>query len=161
MSGYVKLFESILDSTIWQESKETRLVWITMLAMKNLEQVVEASVPGLAKRAGVSIEECEEAIRRLSSEDVYSRTQANGGRRIEKVDGGWRVLNGEYYRVKLSGEGRREYQAKWQAEYRRRKKAGKGPGSREQLYVKMVEEGKESPSQADAGDNSKKPPLAV
>lgn len=31
MNGYTKLFNSILDSTIWGESDETRLVWITLL----------------------------------------------------------------------------------------------------------------------------------
>ena len=112
-----------MDSTVWQENKETRLVWITMLAMKNRWHVVEASVPGLAKRAGVTVEECEEALRRLSAPDPYSRTKDHEGRRIKAVEGGWEILNGEPYRLKMSVEERREYKRLKQAEYRARKKA--------------------------------------
>ena len=49
MTGYTKLFGSIVDSTIWRESKETKIVWITMLAKANKEGIVEASLPGLGK----------------------------------------------------------------------------------------------------------------
>lgn len=122
MSGYTKLFTTILDSTIWQESKETRLVWITMLAMKDKQQIVQASVPGLAKRAGVEVTECEVALARLKAPDPYSRTKAHEGRRVEEVEGGWLILNGAKYRELMSREDRREYQRVKQAEYRRRKK---------------------------------------
>jgi hypothetical protein len=125
MAGYTKLFGSILDSTVWQESKECRLVWITMLAMKNRAQIVEASVPGLAKRAGVTIEECEAALVRLLSPDAYSRTKDHDGRRIEVVDGGWFVLNGAKYREKMSVEELRAYKAAKAREYRARDKSKK------------------------------------
>ena len=122
MSGYTKLFHSILDSTIWQEDKETRLVFITMLAMKNRQQVVEASMPGLARRAGVSLEECEKALAVLKAPDVHSRSKEYEGRRIEEVEGGWKVLNGEKYRDMMSREERRAYKARKQQEYRDKKK---------------------------------------
>ena len=122
MAGYTKLFSSILDSTVWQESKETRIVWITMLVMKDRRQVVEASVPGLAKRAGVTIDEAEMALERLRTPDPYSRTQEHEGRRIENVDGGWLILNGERYRDKMSADEVRAYKAAKQKEYRKRKK---------------------------------------
>jgi hypothetical protein len=122
MSGYTKLFSSILDSTVWQESKETRLVWVTLLAMKNRYQIVEASVPGLAKRAGVSLEECEDALKRLREPDPYSRTKQHEGRRIEPVEGGWLIINGERYRDCMSEEERRASKAKWQRNWRAKKK---------------------------------------
>jgi len=122
MSGYTKLFSSILDSTVWQESKETRLVWVTMLVMKNRAQIVEASVPGLAKRAGVSVAEAETALERLRSPDPYSRTQEHGGRRIQDVDGGWMILNGHKYRDRMNSDELREYKRRWQSEYRKRRK---------------------------------------
>jgi hypothetical protein len=122
VSGYAKLFSSILDSTVWQENKETRLVWVTMLAMKDRRQIVEASVPGLAKRAGVDLKECEDALNRLKSPDPYSRSKENEGRRIKDVDGGWLILNGEKYRDAMSAEVRRAYKAKKQKEYRDRAK---------------------------------------
>lgn len=122
MDTYVKVFQSILDSTIWQEDLATKVVWITVLAMKDRNGYVGASVPGLARRAGVSLEECEAALAKFKAPDAYSRTRDFEGRRIEEVPGGWRVLNHTFYRNKLSPEDRREYQRVKQAEYRKRRK---------------------------------------
>ena len=102
MSSYVKLFSSILDSTVWDTSPETRVVWITLLAMADRDGVVEAAVPGLAKRAGVTLEQCEAALARFAAPDSYSRTKAHDGRRLEAIDGGWRLLNYEAYRDKAT-----------------------------------------------------------
>ena len=131
--GYAKLFSSIVASTIWREDDKTRLVWITMLAMKNERHEVEASIPGLADLARVTLEDCKKAIKKLSSPDEYSRNQLNEGRRIVKTDGGWKILNGEYYRAKMGEEDRREYQRLYHREYRKRKK---GPGQREVDFCK-------------------------
>lgn len=115
---FTKLFNSILDSTIWQEPPSTKLVWITMLAMSDRNGEVHASIPGLAKRAGVTLQECESALVCLRSPDKYSRTQEHEGRRISDIDGGFRLLNHGKYRALLSAEERREYNRKKQAEYR-------------------------------------------
>ncbi len=115
---FTKLFNSILDSTIWQEPKETKILWITMLAMADRNGEVHASVPGLASRAGISLSECEDALECLQSPDKYSRTKDHDGRRIESMDGGWRLLNHGKYRALLSVEERREYNRRKQAEYR-------------------------------------------
>jgi len=109
MAGFVKLFSSILESTIWRESDNVRLVWITMLALADKRGEVSASIPGLADRARVSIEDCKEAIKILSSPDEYSRTKDNDGKRIEEIEGGWQLLNYSKYRKKLSEDERREY----------------------------------------------------
>ncbi len=122
MFGYTKLFESIVTSTIWQEDLATKVVWVTMLALKNMRHEVEASVPGLAHVAGVTLEQCEEALRKFESPDQYSRNQGHEGRRVEKVKGGWLILNGAEYQAMLSVDERREYQRVKQAEYRKRRK---------------------------------------
>lgn len=96
--GYVKVYESILQSTIWLESPDTKIVWITMLTLKDKEGVVRASIPGLAKTAGVTIEACESAINCFLSPDPYSRTRDFEGRRIQEVDGGWFLINHAKYR---------------------------------------------------------------
>lgn len=134
--GYTKLFASIVASTIWREDDKTRLVWITMLAMKNERHMVEASVPGLADLARVTLEECEMALEKLSSTDKYSRNQDHGGRRIEKVNGGWIILNGEFYRRQMSLEDRREYQKLYQRKYRLKKKQHGVPLPGENAFVK-------------------------
>jgi hypothetical protein len=122
MTGYTKLFASILDSTIWLENDKTRLVWITMLAMSNQWGDVEASIPGLATRARVSLEEAKAALDALAGPDEYSRTKDHDGRRIQEIDGGWRILNHGKYREKMSQDQRREYLARKQREHRARVK---------------------------------------
>lgn len=118
MSGFVKLFNSILHSTIWSEPDHVRIVWITMLAMSNRYGDVEASVPGLARMAGKSLDETEDAIARFLSPDSYSRTPDNEGRRIKTIVGGWNLLNHGKYRELLSAEERKEYNRRKQAERR-------------------------------------------
>lgn len=115
---FTKLFSSILDSTIWQEDKETKLVWVTMLAMCDRSGEVHASIPGLAVRAGVSIAECETALACLMSPDRYSRTKDHEGRRVKEIDQGWELLNHGKYRELLSAEERREYLRRKQQEHR-------------------------------------------
>ena len=106
--AYSKLFGSILDSTIWCESDETRLVWITMLAMADRSGVVNASIPGLASRARVSIENLKKALEVFSAPDPYSRTPDEQGRRIRAVDGGWQLINYGKYRAKLGFDNKYE-----------------------------------------------------
>lgn len=96
---FTKLFSSITASTIWAEPDHTRLVWITMLAMADQHGRVWASIPGLSNMARVTIEKCEEALVALGSPDKYSRTKEHEGRRVEEIDGGWRLLNHGKYRA--------------------------------------------------------------
>lgn len=117
MAGYTKLFSSIIASTIWREEKETKIVWITLLAMANAVGRVDASVPGLADLARVSVDECANAIEVLCSPDSWSRSKQFEGRRLEAVDGGWVILNYQKYRENRDSEIRRDQnriaQAKW------------------------------------------------
>jgi hypothetical protein len=120
VSGYTKLFGSILESTVWDLPAASKIVWITMLVMVDRDGVVQASVPGLAKRANVSIEECESALQSFLSPDRYSRTKDNEGRRIKEVDGGWLLLNYVKYRELMSADDVREKAAIRQQEWRQR-----------------------------------------
>ena len=104
MTGYTKLFNSIVGSTIWREDPATKVVWITLLALADRDGIVESSIPGLANYAGVSIPETEAALQKFMAPDVYSGSPENEGRRIEPVDGGWRLLNYDKYRLRMSPE---------------------------------------------------------
>lgn len=119
--GYTKLFSELIMSTVWREPDHVRLLWITMLAIKDRWHKVNASLPGLADAARISMNECQDALKILSSPDQYSRTQENDGRRIAPIDGGWVILNGEKYRNKMSLDERREYNRIKQREYRAKK----------------------------------------
>lgn len=96
---FTKLFSSITASTIWAARDQTRIVWITMLAMADQHGRVWASIPGLANIARVPIEACETALEELMCPDKYSRTKDHDGRRVEPIDGGWRLLNHAKYRA--------------------------------------------------------------
>jgi hypothetical protein len=120
MSGFTKLYSTILLSTVWREPAHSRLTWITMLALADARGHVEASIPGLADAARVTIAECEEALRSFMSPDPYSRTTDHEGRRIERIDGGWRLLNHAKYREPRDPERRRDQNREAQARWRER-----------------------------------------
>jgi len=115
---YCKLASGIILSTIWREDDHTRILWITMLAVKDRHHRVLASLPGLAAVANIPIESCKLGLQKLSDPDEYSRTKDHQGRRIEAIDGGWLVLNGEKYRNYMSKAERNEYQRALMAERR-------------------------------------------
>lgn len=122
MNGYTKLFQSLLTSSIWSEDDKTRIVWITMLALASRDGIVEASMAGLATLSRVDIDDCRKAVLKLESPDLDSRTSDNEGRRVQKIEGGWKILNHAKYREKMSLENRREYHRLKQQEYRQRVK---------------------------------------
>src|SRR5579864_8043177 len=121
LNGYTKLFNTILTSTIWEEPDHTRIVWITMLAMADQNGIVAASLPGLARLARIDRERCQDALETMLAPDQYSRSPEFEGRRIERVEGGWKLLNHAKYMRLLSKEDRREYNAQKQRESRERK----------------------------------------
>jgi hypothetical protein len=122
VTGYTKLFSSILGSTVWREPAPTKVVWITMLALADRHGEVEASIPGLANFAGTTIDETETAIAKFLAPDPYSRTPDHEGRRIEGIDGGWYILNHVKYRDKMSAEDKNAQAAIRQQRSRDRKK---------------------------------------
>jgi hypothetical protein len=133
VTGFSLLWQKILRSSIWiKESKETRLVWITMLAMKDKEGLVQSSVIGLADAAKVTKEECEAALEVLMAPDEDDTSEVEEGRRIRKVQGGWQVINNDLYR--FSTEAKREFWRETQAEYRDKK------GKEKENELAMVED---------------------
>ena len=120
MAGFSKLWSSLVTSSIWGEDDKTRILWITMLATTDANGVVEASVPGLARIANITTEECRASIAKLMSPDSESRTKTDEGRRISEVDGGWKILNYLKYRERGRHIDRKEYLAAKNREYRLR-----------------------------------------
>lgn len=98
--AFVKLDTKILDSSIWFENSDTKVAWITMLAMANPDGLVEATLPGISHRAGISKEATKRALEIFEGPDVNSKNPANEGKRIRRVNGGYQILNFEFYRRK-------------------------------------------------------------
>lgn len=121
---YNKLFTRILDSSIWLEPNPTRIVWITMLAAMDQDGYCRfASVRNLAHRAVVTEEEAEKAVETLQSPDENSGNPAHGGRRIERVDGGWLVLNAKEHRETIRRDIERQQNRERQKRYRDKRNA--------------------------------------
>ena len=122
---FAKLFSSITESSLWSEPKEVRLLFVTMLAKADQNGFVEASIPGLARVANLTVEETETGLQCLESPDVYSKNPDNEGRRVLQVPGGFVLLNYEDYRARRSTEERREYMRDYMQNYRKKSNNGK------------------------------------
>lgn len=106
---YNKLFGYILDSSIWLEPDSTRIVWITLIAAMDEDGFAHFSaIENLASRARVTLKEAEKAIHCLEGPDPNSSNPANEGRRIERVPGGWQILNAAEHRNRFTREIKRE-----------------------------------------------------
>lgn len=111
MDTYAKLASSIVRSTVWREPDHIRILWITILALKDSDGEVFGSVPGLADTARITEDQCIEGLNRLMSPDPKSRTKTSEGRRLEEIQGGWRVVNHDIYRKLANADERRERDA--------------------------------------------------
>lgn len=124
MKTWAPLWSTIVTSTLWGEAKEVKILFITMLAIKDLNGLVMARADGLSRLANLTYDETVEAIRVLESPDKRSEdSQQFDGRRIQKIEGGWLILNHAKYREMISREGRREYQRNWMANKRTKLRA--------------------------------------
>lgn len=121
--AYIKIYGSeLLASTLWASDWRVKNTFITMLAMCDRDGKVMASVPGVAHAAYMSVEDTRYAMDILGEPDPESRSQEKEGRRIEKIDGGWRVINYGKYRDRRDGGKRREDVKQAVKRHRMRKK---------------------------------------
>lgn len=126
---YNKLFGKIVRSSIWLSPDPHRLVWITLLATMDEDGFADfACIETLAHTARVSIDDCRAAVEVFEGPDPQSGNPDNDGRRIERVPGGWIVLNAPIYRAIVTREeGKRlgrERAARWRAKHGAKSNAG-------------------------------------
>lgn len=123
MSGYTKLFNSILTSTIWcGQDAETKVVWITMLAAADRKGVVDVTLPGLAKLSEVPVDKVKTVLDMLSSPDSVNSMLNDDGRRIKALDHGWLLLNYKKYRNARNYEERKAYMRKYMRDYMKKRR---------------------------------------
>ena len=122
---YNKLFTKILDSSIWLESMPTRIVWLTIIAAMDEHGFAQfASVANIAHRARVTAEEAEAAMACLEGPDENSSDQDNEGRRLDRVPGGWVVLNAQKHRDMVTRAVQQEQTRERVRRFRERVKRG-------------------------------------
>lgn len=137
--SFGKIYSSITESSLWEEDYPVRLVFMTMLCKCDADGRMMASVPGLARVAAVRLEECEYALKRLEAPDPYSRTTDFEGRRIQKIEGGWLVLNYTKYRNTRDQESRREQNRQAQQRAREKKLSSFGADASAKLLTHVDE----------------------
>lgn len=156
---FVKIYGSILDSSIWSESDQTVRLWLALLIMADAEGMVSASVGGLARRANISREACEAGLEILIAPDPDSKSEEFEGRRVQKIEGGWLVLNARKYR-----DMRTEAQvdaAERAAAYRRRLAAVKPSRDPRDASQTCANIPTEVEAEAEVKAEEKKPPLTA
>jgi len=128
MDMYNKIFTKILDSSIWLEPTPTRIVWITLIAaMDENGFCAFAAVGNVADRARVTEAEARAALDVLEKPDPESSEQDNEGRRIERVPGGWIVLNAPKYRALVTRVNIQEKTKERVRRFREKKRSGNAP----------------------------------
>lgn len=157
---YVKLFASLLESSVWAEDAPTRLVWITLLLMADRDGFVRGSPSGLARRANVGMAECRKAMATLEAPDVESGTDAWGGRRIERVAEGWQILNYMKYRDLADTDVRRQ-QVREAVQRHRQRKASVIIGNQPQAHAEAEVEATTPPLPAREPEPSPWPDFAA
>lgn len=145
MTGFTKLYSSILDSSVWDEDVYTRILWITMLAAADQYGRVICSRSRLRAKANIPQKPFDQSLRKLSAPDPESRTPDNEGRRIEQVQGGWVLLNYETYRKLRTAEERKLYKREWDRQNR--------PSGAVRAKVRQKENSPTNPTEAEAEGN--------
>jgi hypothetical protein len=132
--GFVKWDEGLLDSSLWAaavEEPRLLLVWAVLtLKARPPHGIAEIAAPAVALRVGVSLSEAERLLALLEAPDPYTR-DGTEGKRIERVDGGYRILNFARYRKVRDQDARREQTRQATQRWRDKKKGLISPVSQE------------------------------
>jgi len=98
--SFAKIYGDMLaGSSLMEASVYARWLFVYLLACSDKEGRYHAQTVGtLGRHANIPAEYIEQAVKELEEPDSNSRTPEHEGRRIEKIPGGWRVLNYEKYR---------------------------------------------------------------
>lgn len=117
--SWAPLWSNVVDSSLWCEPDFVIKVFITMLVKKDANHVVWGNAFNIGQWARKDEAEVLKALKILSSPDKRRiEPQPFEGRRIQKCEGGWLILNADKYRAEISKLKRREYKRIKQAEYR-------------------------------------------
>ena len=108
--GFTKLDDGILQSSVMAADPVTFKVWIALLAAAKSDGMVPVAPTYLAAVCHLSIEEVRQALHELESPDQDSRSPEHEGRRIERVDGGWFLVNYAKYRKRAESEEHKTYE---------------------------------------------------
>lgn len=122
MSEFSKIKTTILDSTLWEESPEARLVFLGMVFASDLDgNLMTRTDTALARRLNLEPDFLERGLAVITAPDPQSANQEYDGRRVVRQDGGWLVVSKRRYVDEQTGK--QKAWAEKKARWRERKRA--------------------------------------
>jgi len=154
MKTFTKLDSGIIHSSIWALPDDVFRAWVAFLALADQHGVARISAPALAILCRVSADRAREILHILESPDEDSRSPAEQGRRLVKIEGGWRLVNHAAYREARDLDATRSQKRAWDREHRpsghARKEAYNAKSTRSDPKPTTVRRSPISPTQAEA-----------
>lgn len=99
---YAKVFRSLWDGTL-AESWQGWAVFVFLLAHADADGVVDMTPAAISRRSGLPMGEVLEGLGMLEAPDPASRSEAEEGRRLLRLDShrdwGWSIVNYQSYRA--------------------------------------------------------------
>lgn len=146
MNLWQPLWNTVVESSLWDEDDYVVKVFITMIACQDLDHIVRHNAYALSRKSRKTEAEVLEALKILSEPDAKRlEAQEHDGRRIKAVEEGWLILNGEKYQDLMKLEMRRANNRKSQAAFRKRQEEKRlkmgAPLPGETAAVKAMENG--------------------
>lgn len=148
MNTWCPIWSGVTESSVWDEPDYVCKVFVTMLARKDSDHIYRGNAYNLGRQSRKSEKEVLDALKILSSPDGRRiEKQEFNGRRIESVEDGWLILNGEKYRQKVQEEMRKARWRRAQTAKRRRAQALQSgePITGEVKYDQMARDGATEP----------------
>jgi hypothetical protein len=140
--SWAPLWSGLVDSSIWDEDDDVFRVFMAMISLKDQDHIVRLTAYQLSRRIRRNEQDVLKALVILSSPDTKrSEPQDFEGRRIEQVEEGWKILNGEKYRYLVQLEMKRARNRRSQQSWRNRQKIKNTPLAGETATVKAAEDG--------------------
>lgn len=115
---WTPIFRDILTSSVWADDSDTRIVWFTLLLLADPEGYVPCAIPGLAIAAHVPLEAVRLAVEKFLAPDRDSRSEGHEGRRLERVERGYRILNFEAHAKRAQQEAEKARKRAWARTHR-------------------------------------------
>ena len=97
--GFVKIYgHRLSESSLLQCPVSTRWLFVWMLSQADSEGRVKGTAESLARSSRTKLSHVERSLTILAQPDPSSQSPEFEGRRIEKIPGGWQILNYKKYR---------------------------------------------------------------
>lgn len=122
--SFIKAHQELVSSSIWEGPYHHRIAWTALMVTCNTNGISPVTEASLYRVANITKEEAEDAIKAFTSPDPKSRTPDYEGRRIERVSGGFKLLNYFKYRDIRTPEQKNKYMRDYMKRYRDDKKNG-------------------------------------